>query len=203
MLSIPCLQGYQDVSQSAFPILQSIEPRPLERALGDLALLQALLDAERDASGDALADGLDVFAGDGLAESGGEDVIREGKAVVGDLASAEVLAVEAGDEDHVLAVRVELGVDGALVERRHLELLDGVGDDAALAVSVDDPVLGHHLGHQAALDDELELGAAGVHVEGVHTTGWRGGYRVSYHWCYAVWEETTYVQRVRRPCLSQ
>jgi len=55
-------------------------------------------------------------------------------------------------------------MNGALVEWCHLELVDGVADGFGA-------VLGDHLGDEAAFDDELELGGAGVDVEGVDTAG--------------------------------
>ena len=62
-------------------------------------------------------------------------------------------------------------MDASLVEGGHLESLDSVGDDATGAVGVVDAVLGHHLGNNTALDNDLELGAAGMDVERVHAAG--------------------------------
>ncbi|GJC91475.1 pantothenate transporter liz1 [Colletotrichum higginsianum] len=138
----------------------------------DAALVQAGVDAEGDVGRDVLAEALEVGAVDGLhaAEGGGDDVRAEVEEGLGDLLDAWVDVVEAGDEDGVLAVRVELLVDGALGEDGHLEGVHGVGDGV-------EAVLDDEVGDEAALDDDVELGGAVVDVGRVHAAGAEEGER--------------------------
>lgn len=58
-------------------------------------------------------------------------------------------------------------MDGALVERLHLEFLKRVGDDATAVggfAVFEDTVFGKHLGDDLAVCDDLELDGAGVNV---------------------------------------
>lgn len=145
---------------------------PLNLTLLDVALLQARIDTKGDAGRNSSADHLDILAVDALAKGSSDEIVAKGKGLVGDLAGAKVLRGEAGDEDGVGAVRVELAVDGALVEGGHhvgAEL--GADDAAGLAVGREDAVLGRHLGDETALGDDLELDGSGVDVEGVHAAG--------------------------------
>jgi hypothetical protein len=61
-------------------------------------------------------------------------------------------------------------MDTALRENSHFQRTDRGTYDTSLAVLVDDTILGHHLSDQVAVDDDLELGGAGVDVHGVHAT---------------------------------
>ena len=128
---------------------------------------QALVDAKGDAPGDCSANGIDILAANLAAEHGGNEIAVVGEELVGDLAGAKVLIGERSDEDGVLALGVELGVDAALVEGGHVPGAEVCADDAPTPLGVEHAVLGRHLGDEAAADDNLQLGAAGVHVERV------------------------------------
>jgi hypothetical protein len=66
-----------------------------------------------------------------------------------------ILGREARHEDGVLAVGVELGVDGALREDGHLVLGEFVADHG-------EAVLGDVLGAQGSLDDDVDFCGAGM-----------------------------------------
>ena len=132
------------------------------------ALVQALLNAKGNALGDGSPDSLDVLTGDDLAESGSDDVVAQGKGLIGNLTGAEVLSREGGNKGGGLAVGVELSVDGADVEGGHHVGLELGADDAAVALGIEDAVLGNHLGDETTGGDDLELGGAGMDVESVH-----------------------------------
>lgn len=126
---------------------------------------QALLDALRYTYRDRRAEGVNIGAIHHLAKRRLDDIRAEANQLIEDLAGAEILVVEGGHEGRGRAVGVELRVHAALVEGRHLVGLDLVGDDPALAGGgVEHAVLGQHLGHEAALGDDLELDGARVHV---------------------------------------
>ena len=135
------------------------------------ALGKALLDTFGDASWDSGLEIIDISAIDSFSECCSDDVRAYSEQLVRDLTSSEVFAVERSDEDGWVAGRVELRVDGALVEWLHLELVDGVLDNTAtaggIAGLVEDAILGNHLGLEDALGDDLELGGAGVDVGSV------------------------------------
>jgi len=124
-----------------------------------------------DGSRDSLLESVNISAIDSLAESSRDHIGAEGEELVSDLSSSEVLGVERGNEDGVVAVRVELGVDGSLVERCHLELVDGVLDDSSarlcVAGSVEDAVLWDHLDLKGTLSDDLEFGGTRMNVRSV------------------------------------
>lgn len=121
----------------------------LKAALLDVALLETLLDTVCDRRRDRSLEIINISTVDCLSEGSCDHVRAELERLVEDLSGTEILGVEGSDEDSVLAVRVELRVDGALVEGGHLEGVDGVLDDTAAALSVarcvEDAVLGHHL----------------------------------------------------------
>lgn len=64
-----------------------------------------------------------------------------------------------------------MGVDRALIERSHLELVDCVRDNATARLGigwvVEDAVLGEHLGDECALGDDLQLSGSQVDVRSV------------------------------------
>jgi hypothetical protein len=133
------------------------------------ALVQALLNAQSNALGNGSPDSFDVLTSNDLTESGSDDVVAQGKGLIGDLAGAKVLSRKGSDKGGRLAVRVKLGVDGADVERGHHIRAEFGADHTAIALSIEDAILGDHFGDQAAGCDDLELGRAGMNVESVHT----------------------------------
>lgn len=151
------------------------KPRHLVAQL-NAASLEALLHAQRNGSWDRALELRNLGAVNRLAESSLHHIGAHGEQLVSDLAGAKVLAVKRRHEGSWCAVGVELRVDGALVEGRHLELRDGVGDDATAGRGahlgvVEHAVLGEHLDDQAAGGDDLQLGGARVHVWGVEAAG--------------------------------
>ena len=132
----------------------------------DAAGLQALLDAVGHVGGDGGAEGVDILAvEEGVAAQGrGGDVGVEPEEGLGGLLHAGVLVAEGGHEDGRVAAGVELGVHGALGEDDGLEL-GGVVRDRGEAVLRDE------LGVERALDHDVELGGARVHVRGVEAAG--------------------------------
>jgi hypothetical protein len=92
------------------------------------------------------------------------NIILESEKCLYRLLHARVLIRERRHEDCRCAVGVELCVQGALWEDGHLELVHGV-------IHVLGAVLGCHAGHEAALDDDVELSGAGVDVGRVEAAG--------------------------------
>jgi hypothetical protein len=151
-----------------------ILPLQINLSLGDPTSHQALLNAFRNASWDRSLELLHIRTIDSLAEGRRHHIGAHSKEFIRDLASAEVLIVESGDKCSIYTVRVELRVDASLVERLHLELVDGVGDDSAAIGSVVVPkysVLGKHLSHHSSLSNDLQFDTAGVDVRSVESAG--------------------------------
>lgn len=143
----------------------------LDGTLGNAALLEALVDAQGNALGDGLANEVNVRTGDALTKGGGNNIVGKSESLILNLTSAEVLSGEGSNKGSRVAVRVELGVDGALVEGSHHVGAKLGADNAAGAILVVDTVLRNHLGNETAGGDDLELGRAGMDVEGVHSAG--------------------------------
>jgi hypothetical protein len=139
----------------------------LVSALLDVALGEALVDADSQVGGDGSAELLDVLAieGAGEAEGGVDDVLVEAEEVLGDLAGTGVGLVEGRDEGGRLAVVVDLVVDGADGEDGALELLQRRRNLHGEAVLEDEA------GIDGALDDSEELSGARVGVRGVDAAG--------------------------------
>lgn len=132
----------------------------------DAALVQAGVDAKSNVGRDVLTEALKVSTVNGLhaAKSSRDDIRAEVEEGLGNLLDARVDVVEAGDEDGILAVGVELLVDRALGKDGHLVRLHGVGDGA-------EAVLDDKISDEAALHDHIELGGAVVDVGRVHAAG--------------------------------
>lgn len=129
----------------------------------NVALVQARINAQRNVLGDVLPEGLNVLAVQGrdAAERRLHDIRAEGEEVLRNLRHTRVGVVEARDEDGALAVRVELLVDASRGEDGHLVQGEGVLNGARA-------VLHDKVGHQAALDDNVQLGRARMHMRSVH-----------------------------------
>jgi hypothetical protein len=88
---------------------------------------------------------------------------------------ARILRVKARQRERRRAVRVDLRVVRPLREHRHLAGMQLGADDALLHGPVggsrEHARLGSHLCVDASRDDDEELGAAGVHVQGRYAAG--------------------------------
>lgn len=141
---------------------------PLNGTLLDTTLAQALLDTQSDASGDGSPDLLNILSGNALPKGSSDDIVAQGKGLIGNLASTEVFGSKGCDKGSRLAVWVVLDVHGTLGEDGHHVGGQFGADDAALAVLVEHAVLGNHLSHETAGGDDLELGGARMDVKSVH-----------------------------------
>ena len=93
-----------------------------------MAFLQTLLHALGHVGRDQAPDLIHVLPGKRiLPQSRLDNVIIEPEERLRRLLHAGIFAREAGDEDRVVAVWVELGVDGALREDGHLVRVESVG----------------------------------------------------------------------------
>lgn len=140
----------------------------LDRSLGvplDTALVQASINAESNVGRNHVAEALNVLSVNGLdsTKSSRNNVPVQAEEVLGNLVHTGVDIVEAGDEDSILAVGVELLVNGSLGEDGHLPGIHGVLNGSGT-------VLNDKVGHEAALDDDVELGGSVVDVSSVHAT---------------------------------
>lgn len=138
----------------------------LEGALGvplDTALVQASVNAESNVGRNHLAEALNVLSVDGLdsTKSSLNNVPVQAEEVLSNLVHTGVDIVEASDEDGILAVGVELLVDGSLREDGHLPGIHGVLDGSGT-------VLNNKVGHETSLDDDVKLGGSVVDVSSVH-----------------------------------
>jgi hypothetical protein len=131
----------------------------------ETALVKTSINAKSNVGWDMLPERLNILAINGLHATQGssEDISIEGEEVLGDLIDTRVYIIESSDKHSILAIRVELLMDGALGENRHLECVHGVGD--WLGAILDDKV-----GDEAALDDNVKLCCSVVDVGGVHST---------------------------------
>lgn len=126
-------------------MLRICNSRRLNSPFGNATGLQALLNTVGNAGRDSSPDTIDISTINALTKGSAHDVIAESKGLVGDLARAEVLAVEGSNEHGVGAIGIELGVDAALVEGGHLIGIERVENNPALAV-FEDAVLWCHGG---------------------------------------------------------
>lgn len=120
-----------------------------------------------------LAELVNVGTINGLGEAQGsiDNTRVESKEVLRNLAGTGVLGVERGNENRLVAVVVELEVDGALGEDGAFELVEVAGDFRVLA-GLDEPVLEHVAELEVlAFDERQELGGAWVHVGRVDAAG--------------------------------
>ena len=92
------------------------------------------------------------------------NIIIEPKERLRSLLHPRIFTRKSSDKERVIAAGIEFRMDSALRENRHLVRVESVGD----AVGT---VLERELGYQAAFDDDVDLGAAGVRVWGVETAG--------------------------------
>ena len=131
-------------------------------SLFDPTFGQATLDAAGYIGGNHLTEGIDVLAlkSEVVANGGLDDVLIEAKKCLSSLLHAGILTGEAGDEYSVMAVRIEFGVQSPLGEHGHLVGLEVV-------VNGSGPVLEREFGAEAALNDDVDFGTAGVRVWGV------------------------------------
>lgn len=129
----------------------------------DAALLEAGVDALCDVGRNVLAEALNVLAvkRSDAAQSGADHSRVEAEEGLGNLLNAGVRIIEASYKDGLVAVRVELLVNGALREDGHLVERESVGDRG-------EAVLDHKVGDKATLDDNVELGGPVVDVSRIH-----------------------------------
>ena len=141
------------------------DKRPHDLSFADMALTQALLHPFGHVGRDEAPNFIHVLSSKSiLAESGLHNIIVEAKESLRGLLDAGIFAREPSHEQRIVTARVELGVDGALRENGHLIRVESVGDTVGA-------VLEGEFCDQAALDDDVDLGAAGMGVRGVETTG--------------------------------
>lgn len=153
---------------------QGIEARRKRLVLGDVAPLEALIDAESKVGRDLAPELLDVGAVQALgeAEGGVNDVGIETEEVLGDLGSASILRVQGSDEGGRMALGVDLVVDAAHRENGALKLGEVAGDLVVCRnLGVDEAVLEDETEVDLTIDESEELGGAGMDVRGVHTAG--------------------------------
>lgn len=131
----------------------------------NVALVQARINAERNVLGDVLPEGLNVLAvqSRNASESGLHDIGSQGEEVLRNLRHTGVGIIEARHEDGALAVRVELLMDAASGEDSHLVQREGVLNGSRA-------ILHDKVGHQAALDDNVQLRRTRMHMRSVHAT---------------------------------
>ena len=92
------------------------------------------------------------------------NIVVEPKERLRGLLHTRIFTRESSDEERVIAAGIELRMDSALRKNGHLVRIQSVGD----AVGA---VLECELDYQAAFDDDVDLGAAGVGVWGIETAG--------------------------------
>jgi hypothetical protein len=143
----------------------------LDGSLLDATGLKTLFNAQSNAPRNSLADLVDILAGDALTKGSSDNIVAQRHKLIGDLASAKVLSRKGSDEGSGFAVRVELSVDGTLIEGSHHVGCELGADNTTLAILVEDAVLGDHLGDETAGGDDLEFSGARVDVKSVHATG--------------------------------
>ncbi|KAI6751014.1 hypothetical protein HG530_014464 [Fusarium avenaceum] len=108
----------------------------VDRTLLEATVEEALLNAECDALGDSSADLVDILTSNALAECSSNDIVAEGKGLVGNLTGAEILRGKGGNESGRLALGVVLGVNRTLVEGSHHVGCKLSADDTALSILV-------------------------------------------------------------------
>ena len=148
-----------------------------------MALLQALLNPLGYISRNEAPNLIHVLSSKGiLPQRGLDNIIVEPEERLRRLLHAWILTREPSHEERVIAPRVELRVDSALRENGHLVRVEFVGD----AVGA---VLQGEFGDEAAFDDDVDLGAAGMSVRGVETAGSDEAERHAYSGADEGWED--------------
>jgi len=143
------------------------------RGLGiNVALLQALINAQRNVGRNIRPEGLDILAIQALRESerGAHNVLVQAKEVGSNGRGARVLAVQASNKGGRHAVLIDLVVDGAHGEDGALEFVKGAGD-LGLVARLHEAVFENVAEGHFALDDGEEFGGARVDVGAVHAAG--------------------------------
>ncbi|EGX91304.1 Acyl-coenzyme A:6-aminopenicillanic-acid-acyltransferase 40 kDa form, putative [Cordyceps militaris CM01] len=134
--------------------------KPAELRRQALGFDSPSVDAGGHARRQRRADAVNVSAGNGVAELGGEDVVGQRKGLVGDEAEAAVLVGEDGEGGDGAAVGVDLRVQGALVKDGERVRTQLVADDAPAGAE-----LGDRLGDEPPGEDDEHLGCARVDVQ--------------------------------------
>ena len=130
-----------------------------------MALHQALLHPFSHVCRDEAPNLIHVLSSKGvLPKSRLHNIVIEPKERLRGLLHARIFTRESSDKKRVLAAGIELRVDSALRKNGHLVRVEPVGN----AVGA---VLEREFGYQAAFDDDVDLGAAGVGVWRVETAG--------------------------------
>lgn len=143
-------------------------------SLGNATLLKARLDTLGNAGWDRGLKLCNIGSIDGLSKGSRHHIRTHSKQLISDLAGAKIFTVKACYKGRGRAVRVELGVNGALIEWLHLEGIDRIGDNSPSIsgnIVVKDAVLREHLSDQPTTGNNLELSPAGVDMRCVETTG--------------------------------
>ena len=150
-----------------------------------MALLQALLHPFGYGRRDEAPELFQVRSSKGLLRNSSlHNIIIEPKECLRRLLRSRIIAPEPSHEDRLIAVGIELRMHGALRVDGHLVRVDSVG----YAVCA---VLENELRNEAALDDGVDLGAAGMAVRGVETTRTEEGHCHAYPGANEGWEVFT------------
>lgn len=133
-------------------------------ALGE-TLVHGLSQVSRNLAAELLNVG--CVNGLGVAKRSIDNFSVESEEVLGNLAGTGVLRVQGSDEGSIVAVVVELEVDGALGKNGAVELVEVAGDFGVLP-GLDETVLKHVTKLEVvALDESKELCCSGVDVRRV------------------------------------
>lgn len=129
----------------------------------DVAPLETAVDADRKVVRDASGEFNDLLNTD-ISKSCSDDISRETKESLGDLAGTRVLIVKRGDESKGFTPKVGLEMGRTLGENRTLTLSQGV-DNESRPVLLNKPRL-----ELTAAGEVQELGRSGMGVRRVHST---------------------------------
>lgn len=162
MLAKPTSHDRKDRPQKEY-ICKGQHANPKLLILRNIAPSQALLYAQGDIGRDHCLELVDVGSRQGLlaTKSGLDDISGQLHECVQCLLRACIFIVETCDEYRGCTQWVELHVERALREHRHL-IKRGVSHDSADAIFED------HGGGKCALHDNVELCAARVCMRGIH-----------------------------------
>lgn len=118
-------------------------------SLGNVALLETILNHGNEALGQRGADPVNIRSRDGISKLSSDNIIRKSKALVGDKSKAAILGREDGESSRLLAIRVDLRVQSTLVEDIQHVGKQLVVNDTLLAIAVNGAEFGYSLGHEA------------------------------------------------------
>lgn len=139
--------------------------RAISLSLGDLALLHTGIDLRSNTSRQGSSNSVNIGSRNGVAQLRGDDIVGQGKRLIGHEAKAAILVGEDGQCGDFVAIRVDLGVQSSLVKDGHHVGADLVADDTLLAIGINSAELRDGLGDKAAGLDDEHLCGAGVYMK--------------------------------------